>query len=267
MALFRIVSLSCVMSLRGLTVHRENDDPVQTCVEQYADGLDLVRKDLGGSVRELSRLRPSRISMQEMVFNVGPGTTATHYVTELLDDAGLRGFHYTKRWAPFNELMEIVGRCYPDSWDNCSHSHERHEQHGSPPQYVRDACYKHLREFDFSDFGKAEHVSDTPFPELFVHLYRAYPNAKFILSTRDAEEWAHKRAVDHNDTLATIQEPCGRFVYQFTEQQNQELFRLHNQLVHCVVPESRLLELDIFTHPEEMEGMPQRLGSFLHGHP
>lgn len=238
---------ACRGLLSSIKTRRSNREEVlQGCLEEYASSLDKVRVGLGRSARELKNVNLSTVqtSDRSVIFNVGVGTTATHFVANALTSAGLHGAHYGRR-DYVARLHDILGTCYPRPWLECKA--EGMTSHSPVPASRKAQCYNELRSYNFSGLpDDLEWLSDSPVSELFVHLFRAFPNAKFILSKRRAKEWVHRRLKKRASPLAVLQEPCGQFLHDFSFSENNMLFRLHNKLVHCAVDKSKFFYVNVF---------------------
>lgn len=260
--------LGGVVSCRGLLMSHEKQDKeqhFQGCLSSYAKGLDEVRQGLGQSVWEFMKIDPSswNTSDREVFINVGPGTTGTHLFKDVMvDHFKLMGWHFGKNDYSVH-LMDALGVCYPEGVLVCKSHGESASK--SMPATRQAACYKDVRTFNYASFGEnIRWLGDVPFPELFVHMYRAFPNAKFVLTTRPSEEWAQMRLQDHNTSVAMVQEPCGIYTRDFSVKEHAQMLTLHNDLVRCAVDKTQLFELDIFAHPEVIDTFAEELGAFLH---
>lgn len=92
--------------------------------------------------------------------------------------------------------------------------------------------------------SRGEAVVDEPTPEAVVDLWRANPNAKVILTVRPADAWVRSRRQKSLQVRPPLQRPCGLFLSDVrSDAQLAALYGLHNQLVRCIIPSSRLLEI------------------------
>lgn len=223
----------------------DGDDRFRRCVGLYADKLDAVRPGLGkairshpGTVRKTSRRR--------LVIGAGSGSTGTSSLTTALTQLGLTVAHDHQTPIPKNEYCPFWGHMRYTLFTEAS------------------KCIPYLREFDFTDVPKGiDAVVDTPYTELFVDLFLAFPRARFILTDRPKEEWAKKRMrFAGGITSMPVQEPCGMTVERDQPlDQFAELFTINNDFVRCVVPRGRLFELDVFQNrtPDLLMGLARFL--------
>lgn len=229
---------------------------LRRCVAAYADGLDAVQAGLGDAMRAHG-LQPSKTSARRIVLGAGSGKTATRSLYSALVKLGLKGWHYrqsnTRRPANIWEepLIKLLGR-----------------QAGPYNATAAARCHAELQAYDFTGIPEdVEFILDTPTAELFIDLFLAFPEARFLLTTRPAMEWAFKRQRFRGIELAPIQEPCGQHVEDFSTKSLAQLEELKNRLVTCVVPPERLLTISVFTDPaSRIQGLMQEVGAFV-GHP
>jgi len=218
------------------------------CVQQYADGLDLMESGLGEPIRKIE-LSEIKTSNRSIVFGAGPGDTASRSMASGLRLLGMNGWHFKmeNKWLNklfFNFAEKNVSKCYSEANN-----------------------YNYL-----SIPNNVEFLLDDPIDWVFIHLFRAYPNAKFILSTRQpSKTWADSRIKAGYGALPYMQLPCGesrleKGVSRRSRDQIANLMDLNNALVRCAVPKERLLEVDVFTASESrMKGLMVELGDFT-GH-
>jgi len=130
----------------------------------------------------------------------------------------------------------------------------------------REECVDRVRKFDYTTLAESVgFMTDMPVYELFLHFYLSFPNAKWILTTRDANVWAEHRKKDHLFSPYPMQEPCGYIVEpQSDEKVMAKAFLLTNDLIRCVVPAEKLLELDLFEG--STNGMMARIAEFTQLH-
>lgn len=233
------------------------DARVNACVEEYAAKLNAVEKDLGAPV--LARHKTfdfasvgKRNGTSNNVFGVGFGNTATRSLS-----------------AAF-KLM--VGEGHGEHWGNtCKMLAEVMGQRGGPKlKHGDEKCKAKLAklfpsEFKFDKANKF-YMMDTPTAEVFLDLYRTFPGARFILTTRDPMGWAQKRGTNRPDHrhFAPMEEPCGYYLEDYTIPQRATLFESHNELVRCVVPKARLMEINVWKDSKEkMQNLGKTLPEFL----
>jgi hypothetical protein len=228
----------------------ENHPNLRHCIDAYASGLDALHKGLGKSIRAIRLEAPLVSNRSNILFGVGSGTTGTRSFHSVLKMIGLYGWHFrtpeedTARGAWKHELSSILRR--------------------DP-----DKCRAALAAFDHVAHhpDSVEFILDTPTPELFLHLFLAYPKTKFLLSTRPGDEWADSRLRHHSDSFAPILDPCQQHVKSFLKKNLARMQILKDDLVRCAVPKSQLFEVDLWTDGEErMQHLVSDLADFT-GHP
>jgi hypothetical protein len=225
------------------------------CLQQYADGLDGIEDGLGNSIRA----HPGTVvttSTKRMIFGAGAGTTGTRSVATAIQriaslyDLGWKTQHWM--YAP------------PE---NCNWTVSLHD--AVSPFQSQEKCEKGLRSFDFSGLhDSVGAMFDTPVFELFIDFFLSFPNAVWILTTRPSHEWALKRKSGgeenellHAMSLLPMEEPCGRgVVAQSSTESLSRMFDLTNDLIRCMVPSERLLEVNFFSNQTYTMG---QLVSFL----
>merc|ERR550525_2139974 len=108
-----------------------------------------------------------------------------------------------------------------------------------------------------------------PSAELFFDFCWTFPDAKFILTTRPALEWAKSRKLHlPYSSFAPIEEPCGYYIDDFADEVSAKLFEHHNDLVRCMVPKERFFEINVWTDSEEkLQNLSNNLASFVGGTP
>jgi len=222
------------------------------CVASYADGLDAVRPELGAPIRT-HRLQATRTSDRSIVFGAGLSFTGTRSLSAFMMDLNMTGCHFKSSWA--SRLDHIMGLENP--------------LFGIPEVYgvynftEAKACYMKLRSMDLTEgIGPdIDFMTDAPIPQLALDLFLAYPNAKFVLSTRPASDWVD---VGFATPLAPLQEPCGINSSKFEPSEMARLVDLNNDLIRCIVPQSQLFELSVFSDPPEVKAhLSRSLSAFL----
>lgn len=234
------------------------------CVADYAAGLDALRPGLGDQVREIP-LEPRDQDWRDIVFGVGSGTTATHLADDALTHIGLTGMHWDLNDTWTHDLVTIMGRCAHKDALVCRLDRHEYEYHfGTFSSAEIKECRDKLNNFPFTSLSnKLDYVTDEPIDQLFLHLYLAFPNAKFILSNRPAEDYAEQRHANHTGGFAPIQDPCGDHVLFYSKPELAAMLGLHNDLVRCIVPSWRLFEYNLWTDPAERSNeIATKLGKF-----
>lgn len=240
----KILTIFLVWHAQGLRISERKVklDAVQSCVAAYADKLDNIVPGLGKWMRAMNSTGKVTNS-RSVVFGAGAGTTATRSLHAALHLLGMKGNHYmiNEKWE--KGILDIV-----------------HSVHAG------EKCHNRYQRYNYSSLpDKVEYVLDTPTAEVFLHLFAAYPNAKFVLTTRPAHDWSFNRVHDHGHTALPVQEPCGdEHVRHHNRTDIEAMFNLHNELVRCVVPKERLLEFDVFADSEDrMRNLMQELADFV----
>jgi len=226
------------------------------CIKTYADQLDGISPGLGNDIRARqfhvsgsgNDFRARLNNDQSIILGAGMGTTATRSLDAALHILGLSGDHWGKQqW----QLAWELG--YANFEFNMSR------------------CRNHLR----NRFGEGntqgnwiyfkEYLMDTPIGELFLDFYSVYPKAKFILTNRPAEKWVEARLKNRGDNeFAPIQEPCNQKMMNYSKQDLVSLFSYHAELVRCVVPKDRLLEINVWEDSKErMDDLMPTLAEFV----
>jgi hypothetical protein len=232
----------------------------EACVANYSRHLDGVRPGLGVPMRQMmlkwmSRPPPQvKSSQRPIVFGVGAGTTGTHSLASALRMLNLTGWHYNDdnidNWAERTWTVELLKMLY-----------------GNDNTTSEEACHAGLQDFDYTALPEdVEFVTDDPVDQVFLHLFAAFPNARFVLTTRPALEWVAKRRKHSGNTPGPIQDACRNATLDdFPEDEDLGLvLQLHQDLVRCVVPGERLLEFDLFgDDAERQDHLMQELAAFL----
>jgi len=202
--------------------------------------LDDVESGLGSFIRG-HPLYANYTNWRPLIWGAGAGSTGTESLFAALvklNFTAVHSGHYELAGSDLRLFERFMYACHEH--DECS-------------------CRRWMRSLNLSDMPEnIDAFVDTPASELFIDTFLAYPRARFILSVRPAEEWAHARRHMYDwrnlgppDTPVPMQEPCGNLsvadVERFSEKDLATLFSLHNDLVRCAVPQERLFEIDVFT--------------------
>jgi len=189
--------------------------------------LDAIEKAM---YQELS----SPIYTRKIILGVGSGSTATHGLAGALWKMGFDVAHFwhrklgpkAARWheSLYFPIIMKAGK------ENISQCH----------QTYADTDFRYPRKIDA--------ILDTPMAELFWDFYRTYPNAKYILTLRNATQWFRSRTRDHWQESACLYRPCGLKIKHFSGKTHVKLFIAHNDFVRCIVPKEKLLTLCFNCH-------------------
>lgn len=230
---------------------KRDDSEMRSCIRGYSNKLNGVRRGLGDDVIRrfgnvsFNDVGAKAIPQTSIVLGAGYGTTGTRSLDTALRLMGLQGEHYGPTGQRFARLLGYQAR---------------------PKIFPRDATCKNTLERQFPHEFKydKQYLVDTPVAELFLDLYWTFPDAKVILTTRPAREWAARRLV-HHSVPAPIQEPCGYLQGHF-KKNLAKLFDYHNDLVRCVVPKERLFELNFWEDSwDRLRSLGEDLASFVGG--
>lgn len=130
------------------------------------DAFDWIQARLEGLDRRwrLWRDAPPRArpSQDEKIFNIGFHRTGTRSFTVYMESLGFRAKHWP---------VVVDGVSYRDTV--------------FPYRDSRRRVVDHL----YPLFDRWDAFADVPFPALYDDLDRLYPNAKFVLVTRDLDDW------------------------------------------------------------------------------
>lgn len=206
---------------------------ISKCINKYADRLDAIEDGLGDDIRSHPQtVRKS--SRRPVVFGVGSGTTGTRSL----------GIALHKLVTHFDLDMKVSHWLHSPE-ENCDWITTLLDNVYLP----RQQCQEALREFDYT--GMANSVGailDYPIYELFIDFFLAFPNARWVLTTRPSDDWAAARIEDHAGTPWPMQEPCGYRVHNYTSSKMlSRVFDSTNDFIRCVVPKDQLLEIDFFS--------------------
>ncbi len=144
--------------------------------------------------------------------------------------------------------LEILG------YDKCYHFFEFMER-PQDEKTINELCEgksPDLKEL----FKGCKSVSDVPMALFYKELYNQYPNAKFILNTRDAEKWYSSSLetvyydgkppfISHTVTFCNYMWES-YFEGQFTNKEKAiEIFNKHFDDVRKTIPKEKLLEFNV----------------------
>lgn len=143
--------------------------------------------------------------------------------------------------------MEILG------YGKCYHFFE-FQSRPDDEKTIGDLCDK--KKVDLKSFFKGYHsTSDVPFAVFYKELYEAFPNAKYILNTRDAEKWYESSINTVYEKGDSSRKHLDKFVnylwndYFNGEFENKEKaierFNQHYKEVLDYIPKEKILIYDI----------------------
>lgn len=251
--LFTSTHLAPAFALKGLFGDGRFTSPQQECVYNYAKQLDSLGKypkpwtkhsqHLGGFLRQLPYHNfdwNGSYNTQDIVLGVGFGTTATRSFETALKLLGLEGDHYGKD--AYFVANYVLGRVDKDGHINSTKCKDKLRTMfpGRRPAGPDEGFPKR-----WSYTG--DYLLDTPVAELFLDFFVTYPNARYVLTNRNAKEWVHARRINHDQReLAPKQEPCREWMMHFSDEALESMFNWHSELVRCMVPKDRLLEINVW---------------------
>lgn len=201
--------------------------------------------------------RPRHVNPKPLIIGAGEGTTGTHTVAKFISD--------TARPARTVAHWELV---YGNRSREASQAYvglRKRLLALTPPERAH---------FDYDVFDAYDGVADSPIPELFPYIYRTYPQARVILSVRNASEWVDSRVRHH----PTSPRPFALFDASMEIIKNRKkkdrtsrnslnpsdsalAFAMHNMLVRCLVPPHKLLVVDVFNTPDAV--LREQIRAFL----
>lgn len=219
--------------------------------------LATVAADVCGALRATweHEFVPHHTNPKPLLIGAGEGTTGTHTVAHLL--SSVDGPRRVAHW----HVQYVNGR-------------ERKDGAYVPLRKRLEALAPADRQaFDFDVFGPWDGVTDQPIPQLFSHIYRTYPNAKVVLSVRNASEWVASRTTRPRaarpfaafaHSVQTIADTDGTDRTSHPDNNPVEsalAFEMHSVLVRCLVPPENLLEIDVFRTPDRV--LREQVRAFL----
>eukprot|EP00746_Dinoflagellata_sp_MGD_P007662 gnl/MRDRNA2_/MRDRNA2_115216_c0_seq1.p1 gnl/MRDRNA2_/MRDRNA2_115216_c0~~gnl/MRDRNA2_/MRDRNA2_115216_c0_seq1.p1 ORF type:complete len:279 (-),score=29.55 gnl/MRDRNA2_/MRDRNA2_115216_c0_seq1:51-887(-) len=109
-----------------------------------------------------------------------------------------------------------------------------------------------------------EYISDAPVPYQATHIIQGYPNAVFLFSLRDAEEWRVSRLEHHNGPHPAF-DICGRKVSPPLARAESATYETVRQIwLSCILPEEKIFKFNLFTTDDDTFLL--QLKSFLEKH-
>jgi hypothetical protein len=238
------------------------------CIDAYRRGLNEIREDLGNFVQP-SFFQAAKTSNKRLILGAGFGTTATRSVWTVLQDFGLNVSHCGETENQCRKSGLPRSQIRKPSCDIPGATNilaPEYMQLFTEPQRMMgksdvEQCLNLLSSFDYTNIPTGLNaIMDTPVAELFLYLWRSFPKAKVILTTRNATDWAAARFEDQGlekeaKAFAPMQNPCGRFLQYpkespFTKDELRQLFLLHGDLVQCIVPMEQLFVVNLFRAAE-----------------
>ena len=253
------------------------DSATHACLVGYARHLQRMHFGLAHALlgtsdtiqwavqrREVALHRPT--SHRALVIGAGQGTTGTTSLALALQILNLTTWHAAEVYRPPPGSRNIQ-----TSWRNPflnARGNEliRLENNNSVVGDAR-ACNAKLDALDYRVPSKTHAIVDSPAPDSFLDFFWAHPNALVVLTTRPAEEWVNRRIAGHSDPggLLPVDRPCGARLTLWPRNLSAALLHAYEQLVRCVTPRHRLLELCLPCMEAAPGGRSMiRLARFLH---
>jgi len=172
------------------------------------------------------------------VIGAGFGTTGTSSLAAALSAFNLTVFHANAAFASSNDSKVYT----PDGQLLDPYAYR------SPimKAWQERSCFEMLDAHDYTLPRGLNAWLDRPVAESFVDILLANTDAKVVLTTRPVADWVVERG--KYNVQIPIERPC--YAPRRIGTRNMELVGrlvlLHNELVRCLVPPSRLLEIDVF---------------------
>jgi len=259
---------SCLLQSNRKVTSRFNDVQLD-CIDSYMHSLEEV---LPGSTEHL-RLRKwggvARHVTAELapVLGGGYGTTGTRSVAEFTRSLGLKTHHWDPREFPARFWRHLIQAsfAFPEKAVPCRFKGltEDDEFPMNSTQAEKNTCAEKLNEFDFSAASDSyEVILDSPIAEYFLDFYAVSPHSKVILTVRPGSDWVVSRQ-EHAGSQFPIQSPCGSTLQNANVTVAAQALEAHDTLVRCIVPEGKLLEINLFNGTEVDSAV---VAEFL-GHP
>ena len=201
--------------------------------------------------------RPRHVNPKPLIIGAGEGTTGTHTVARLISRTASPA-RTVAHW-------EVV---YGNRSSEASQAYvglRKRLMALTPPERAH---------FDYDVFDAYDGVTDEPIPQLFPYIYRTYPQARVILSVRNASEWVDSRVRHHPASPrpfalfdASMEIIVNRKKKNRTSRPSLNpsdsalAFAMQNMLVRCLVPSHKLLVVDVFNTPDAV--LREQIRAFL----
>lgn len=188
-------------------------------------------------------------SSKPLIIGAGRGSTGTKFIAKT--------------------VSEITGKCVTHWTSSHKCSQEQKSKWHTLFHKMNHLPRYGFNVFDFKSLEEFDAVFDVPIPNLFPYIFRTFPNAKVILTVRDANEWVAKRGrrwafwrVPPPFLLENNRESIQHFLDH--KQDNsmfnlshsswvsaEVLFAAYNGMVRSMVPSNQLLVLNVFEETDE----------------
>jgi hypothetical protein len=218
----------------------------QGCIDSYVALVDRIMPDYGEMLRRRvwgGTCHPSIDASQQKFINAGQGTTATKSLDCLFQQMGFRQHHWTLADGPGGFWEEL----YQLDWGR--------------ENIPVDKCMAALNTGDYGKpFEMFDLIGDLPVGTHFLDFLACRPNARVLLTTRPAPEWARARLRHSRDSEPPMESPCGLKMRDAPTAVGEALFSAHDDLVRCIVPKERLFVIDVFS--QSTSGLSARIAHF-----
>lgn len=235
------------------------------CVDMYANGLDSIRPGtrLGNHIRTWPMTVPATSTRQIVFGAMMGGTASVSYAYALSQIMGLRTYHHpgvlTNKTLTMNDAV-----C---TWAN-SHDHDFFRLWDSD---FATSCRPNLQEVDVTTLPEIDAFLEQPVDLYFPLFFLSFPNARWILSTRDSHDWVtdYNREFNSSTNVIPIQLPCLRYdgnsssmvMGSFSTDENARMYELLNEFIRCAVAPDKLFHYDLFA--DGTAGLSNKLGKWL----
>ena len=226
---------------------------------------------------------PHHTNPKPLVLCAGEGTTGTHTIARMIATSTSpekRVMHYGTLYGRGERQWDEDRRLGKKTITGAKMTHKRRQAAQNrggikTMKRLRSLGSAERQGFDFDVFGNFDGVADLPVPQLFPYLIRTYPNAKVVLSLRNASEWVASRAkkksgpralalLGANASLVGIDSltKSSDRTHGFNNVAEDVLaYELHNTLVRCLVQPRNLLEVNLFETSDDV--VRRRIHNFL----
>ena len=233
----------------------EDEGATLACLASYAQQLQSLHAGLtlallgtsnttAWAARRLGKLlRQTATSSRPVVIGAGQGTTGTTSLALALQLLNFTVWHADRVYGPPGSPTKTKWR---EPIINILRRTAIKPAHSGAVGGSARKCNKELDALDYRLPHSTQALVDVPAPDVFLDLLWAQPKAFVILSTRPKEEWVERRIADHPVSgMLPVDRPCGAMLNTWPRSLSEALLGSHEQLVRCVTPPQRLLELCI----------------------
>ena len=139
-------------------------------------------------------------SLHPLILGASPGTTGSMSIYFALVTLGVGTVHYSRQ---FNASDGTEASTYADDGGPVPLLRPlfNYDRPAGMPPPVNIAA---IRSIDLRFLSATEALLDTPSMEIFFDALATFPNARVIISTRDAREWAASRRARHPSDRAPM---------------------------------------------------------------